>query len=686
MQETLRYLPKKSSCDRYIVAFFSAYNEYVDIIYEPDFRAKYEAFWTVVVQPNPRPNVELRFLALLLIVLAFGVLLDYNQDTSLLDGLGVYNDDVRRNFERMLNESRDESFGLADREELSHVLSRAANRALAEASTFHEPSLDSVTAKIMLSLYYVICRRVFEGWTMIGEAVRAAQAQGMHVDPSIWDMPPLQAEIRRRLWAHMYTLDRSLALYVGRPFAVVSEYTTRPPVNATDQSIASASHQDNIIIATLDNPTKSTFLILHYQLAKIIGEAQEKCFGISGKRRYKDVLDCEELFDAFKRSLPPHFRLDGDEADHSLDLSDEYKWLVPQRLSLISKYHLARISLHRPYLLRSFRHRGDTMFAKSREACIESSVAEIQLRTALEGSDPLDRFKWMTVASGFNTATILGCLCIFPMRGDGDFDQRSVLQLLEKYVSIQEKTLRRDERLEDELRVLRMMLQRAKINMSIPKFNHRARHSSAVEPTPITISRGLDPQLGNARVTTDRKCTPIFSFCLPRPDLSVTSTTTHNHISSRSSQTDQTLAPAFQPDTQDDPALSPLRPHDPSSSVPSTSGQMTGSPQVTPLTDIWDLGAEQYPLDAEAWLNLFAQYPQHDQSSDLFFGLMGMGTTTTEEGWMQHGQQDPDPQSQADVPVCTASNERRFGGIPAFGLESGAGGSRSSCASRPATR
>ena len=55
--------------------------------------------------------------------------------------------------------------------------------------------------------------------------------------------------------------------------------------------------------------------------------------------------------------------------------------------------------------------------------------------------------------------------------------------------------------------------------------------------------------------------------------------------------------------------------------------QRTHSTQYpTPPMDSLDLGSGQYPLDAEAWLNLFAQFPDDTQSSELLWGIMGIRT------------------------------------------------------------
>ena len=196
----------------------------------------------------------------------------------------------------------------------------------------------------------------------------------------------------------------SVSLFLGRPVAIVDgTYATHEPSNISDLDLLSLperqpSPTDGIAINVLSNrtlpmdrPTKSTFLILHFRLAKVISEVQKKCFGLQD-RKLQDVFKCERLFQEFRRSLPKQWRLD-DKVDKSLDNVPGYEYLRFQRLSLISKFHLARVTLHRPYVTMA-----DPKASELRKACLQSSLADLTLRTTLEWSDPLDRFKWLTVS------------------------------------------------------------------------------------------------------------------------------------------------------------------------------------------------------------------------------------------------------------------------------------------------
>lgn len=231
----------------------------------------------------------------------------------------------------------------------------------------------------------------------------------------------------------MVIIDTSISLYLGRPHAVFGgqQYTSQEPANiagddmlnpppvsqqlvddAADRSPweldLDSAYLDGVRGRPLHTPTRSTFLILHLRLAYVIGRMQLQCFGVKPRKHDKDVVECEAMFESWANALPPHFRFN--DTDRSLDDKPGYEWLKHQRKNLHSKYYIARISLHRPYLLaadsggsQSSDRSGSpetsvNRYKMSQDACIVSAVADLNLRTQTEEPDPLDRFKGMTVS------------------------------------------------------------------------------------------------------------------------------------------------------------------------------------------------------------------------------------------------------------------------------------------------
>lgn len=224
------------------------------------------------------------------------------------------------------------------------------------------------------------------------------------------------------------------------------------PANISDAelSVAGANH-------AITRTTKSTFLILHYRLAQIIGIILTSCFGLT-PRRHDAVMHCECLLLEWEGALPPAFRF----ASPDTTSDARSPWLAQQRQTLVSKFHQARISLHRPYLL----HPG---FPQSRMACVLSAGAELRHRLALLQADAgaFDRTKWMTVASGFAPACVLGLLLARKQR-EGEYNYREIRRLFRAYLDAERAQAlrsngqrRADRHSRDELLVLDQMLRQA---------------------------------------------------------------------------------------------------------------------------------------------------------------------------------------------------------------------------------
>ncbi|KAL7423442.1 hypothetical protein Q5752_001022 [Cryptotrichosporon argae] len=425
-------LPRREDCSRFVDAFFDKYNEQTDIIYEPDFRRKYDAFWNHSISLEEIVTIDLRWVAVLLAILAYGVLLDRSPD-----------------------ESREQ---LQDREEMSLKCFRNARRALAEAPSFYGDSFDTVRAGAL-----------FE-------------------------------RLKRK---ELYILDRSISLFLGRTLSIVDgQYTTRLPANIHDSELVDRPSPER----PLTEPTKTTFLIFHFELARVIGCIQTKCFGLT-RRKHADVMECEKLMNTWRESLPPFFRL----MDADLSYDEAMPWLKYQRHTLVSKFHQARISLHRPYLLRPLgRITADEYHGTSAFACMSSAACELRLRISLYATDkdPFDRFKWMTVASGFSPATILGIL-LARSRRDPFVDYDDVKHLLKAYIAIEKTTSRRDPSLEAELHVLDMMVAQSD---KVDRYEQVRTARCAANAQPLPLPAQAPPSLQPPSTSTSSRAQPSVAY------------------------------------------------------------------------------------------------------------------------------------------------------------------------------
>ncbi|KAF8897300.1 fungal-specific transcription factor domain-containing protein [Infundibulicybe gibba] len=77
-----------------------------------------------------------------------------------------------------------------------------------------------------------------QAWILIGQAVRTGQDLGLHRSPRRLNITPIEKETRRKVWWGVYSLDRMLALALGRPLGINdSDCDVELPVDVDDENL-----------------------------------------------------------------------------------------------------------------------------------------------------------------------------------------------------------------------------------------------------------------------------------------------------------------------------------------------------------------------------------------------------------------------------------------------------------------
>ncbi|PVH73515.1 hypothetical protein DL98DRAFT_431103 [Cadophora sp. DSE1049] len=426
--DLLGLLPRqKSTVDRLTEKFMVELNWSIDAVHPETFRQNYNKFWDRKFGFDDVTTVDLRWLALLFAILALAELLDCPQPCS--------------------PERQRES------EECSLRFYWAARRAIVIAPSFYGESSDLVRAGLLVTRYLIHSGRLSESWLTIGFASRFAMAQGMHVDGERWNLPRKATETRRRLWSHLYTLDRMISLALGRPYAISDQHCLTKPV--TNIWVDEMNSEDAAVAQPrpLSDPTPSIMSIFNQSLAQIIGRIQEKCFGLDPPV-YDTVLNLDQELLKWKDELPTYFSLQN--PDLSLD-NETHPFLRWHRLYLHTNYHFARITLHRPYLLRnSIINR----FQYSRKACMESATIDLQSRLSIHNVELVERFRWgLGSHQLFTSALVLGIIAV---RSPNSQESYGIIEDLEAYCEKQTSDLWMNEFGLAEVKVVQMCITRAK--------------------------------------------------------------------------------------------------------------------------------------------------------------------------------------------------------------------------------
>ena len=383
--ELVGCLPRrKKTVDHLVNKFLDELNPVYDSVHKETFQVSYDVFWDRKWGDDDLTAVDLRWLALLFMVLAFAELLDCPLDAS--------------------TETQIRS------EENSVQFFWASRKAIVLAPTISGESPDLVRAGILVSRYLIYFGRKTESWLTSSFAIRMAQAQGMHLDGESWGLPPKVLETRRRLWCTLFSLDRSFSLATGRPYTINSKHCMQMKISniwiddTSDEEAVGASERP------IDDPTPSIYYRFQQKISVVLGDIQDECFGIlpttTSYVTYEKVLALDKTLLAWADDLPSYFRLTNPETSMDVDRP----FLHWQRMYLHSSYHFARITLHRSYvLLVSITDR----FEYSRHACISSACADLRLKLNFRPSNMAERLMaGVAMSSLFNSALILGIIAV----------------------------------------------------------------------------------------------------------------------------------------------------------------------------------------------------------------------------------------------------------------------------------
>ncbi|WQF84636.1 hypothetical protein CDEST_09650 [Colletotrichum destructivum] len=466
--ELLGLLPrKKSTCDRLTDCFLHELNWAIDAVQPRSFKAKYETFWSRKFGFDDFATIDLRWLALLFIVMAYGVLLDCPKPRNKEVQREVYDTSQRFYW--------------------------AARRAIVIAPTFYGESTDLVRAGVLVTRYLIYTRRVPESWLTTSFAMRMAQAQGMHIDGERWRLPRKETETRRRLWSNLYMLDKTIALALGRPFAIVDQQCLVKQASNVWLDDLDDEEAAGVPEAPLSEPTASVFSRLAHELAVVVGKIQERCFGLFTVS-YETVLTLDKEIEAWSGSLPPYFELE----DPDRDKDDRLPFLPWQRLHLHSMYHFARVTLHRPFLLRqSITNR----YKHSHDVCIASACADLEMGLKLFGQPLNDRLKWSLGPHNlFNSALVLGIIAV---RDPHSRRSQAILEDLAAYCEMQRNDVWLNEFALAEVKIVELCVKKARqsqpppppgtlVPLALASASPSRRPSQPAGPTPVMQTQ---PQL-----------------------------------------------------------------------------------------------------------------------------------------------------------------------------------------------
>jgi hypothetical protein len=289
-------------------------------------------------------------------------------------------------------------------------------------------------------------------WMLASFMVRAAVNMGYHREPpKSSSVSVLQAELRRRVWYSIVSIDQKASFLLGFPTMVAAiPSDVHEPRNLFDWEL---SHDMSVLpYRELGEVTPVTHLIGKFRLISTLGHITDfNNFLTPGS--YDDLLRLDQaLIQAYKEQPPP---------DPSINPTAS----MITTFQVDRLYHQGICSLHRRYLPRG---RIDHKYSISSERCISSALgllaqqASLYEYTRAMSSDSMPY--WYQARHPFILAAMILCLDLEQSRKRGDStdssDQQTMIQALSQCCDMWKVAQRFSDEAAREYKFLSTMLQK----------------------------------------------------------------------------------------------------------------------------------------------------------------------------------------------------------------------------------
>ncbi|EFY89192.1 Fungal specific transcription factor domain containing protein [Metarhizium acridum CQMa 102] len=341
-------------------AFFRHYHVSYPVVHEPTFRAQYS-------EVIPRPNGQC-WTALAYIVAAIGVWTSAPTSADTLD-MALF----------------------------------AQARSILGFNFLEVGNLSLVQALILASNYQQKRDKPNSGYNYLGLSGRMAMGLGLHKEFQGWNIPPLNMEIRRRVWWCLCSFDIGASITFGRPDVWPHKgVEVAFPLNVNDKDLTAASQA---------YPRESR------QMTPYTAVATQARFHIATHECYQKVISkpfptAEELLrldssqiEPWKASIPPYFA-------EGTPVPGRYA--LPQAIMAWRLRNL-RIIMYRPFVIRrALRRRADTDKASAiaYERCLADAESTIDMIEDFWNRHEHNRLAaWYGLYFLFQAA-LIPCICL----------------------------------------------------------------------------------------------------------------------------------------------------------------------------------------------------------------------------------------------------------------------------------
>ncbi|KAM6495549.1 Fungal specific transcription factor domain containing protein [Amanita muscaria] len=254
---------------------------------------------------------------------------------------------------------------------------------------------------ILLSSFLCSVNCLPQAWLLVGQAVRSAQDLGLHRSPRRLLVSPIEKETRRKIWWGVYTLDRMLALALGRPLGINdADCDIEMPAEVDDGQLA------QYFMGALLNqrhPPLMAGMIALFKLYEIGGRVLRQVYAVD---ICKDNLEVEKKADLQRvvEALDAELTKWCDDLPPAFKSASETEEQVSMGAVLCSHYYSVLTTLHRNFLPVK---RDQPVTPKSTVKAVSSARSCIRLAPSIKHVVPPSHHLAFFIQHLFSSAVIL---------------------------------------------------------------------------------------------------------------------------------------------------------------------------------------------------------------------------------------------------------------------------------------
>ncbi|KAG9072011.1 Transcriptional activator of fatty acid utilization [Linnemannia hyalina] len=446
------------------------------------------------------------------------------------------------------------------------------------------PRQASIQALLLMTLYrFTSTKCGGRGvWVMLGQATRMAQDLGMHRNSARWSLPPLETEIRKRLWWACYVMDRWVCASLGRPIAIDDadcdvDYPSAVEQDYVDADGNAASPHENSDKINEESSFFLRYFVEHIKLAKLVGLILRRIYAAATRTHgpaqvSSTVAELDTLLTKWLLDLPQDLRY-----DHQATTFNRWVAIIH------SSYYTALILLHRPYMIPTLLTKSNLSDSMpSLNICVSAANSITHLAKRLHETDNL-KYLWAFSCYELFTASLIH------LTNSASIDMRLQTQSRNNLVT-SILVLKRESGLWfNASRVSKFLEDLMCAHLNFEEYNSEGRSMHPVVVSDLTDNNNVNLPIvlrdghpsGGSLLVAPKESTPTSSQTPP----SAVSTPNSSPSTPTTGAPMDTSPDGGSPGSRG-PMLIPMRDVPPSSSpsttAPPTSGASTTHPAVTP--------------------------------------------------------------------------------------------------------